>query len=223
MKYRKLTLNLSTVGLIKDRLSRMTSNGIFKVEGAWGDQNPTKKNIVFTQNPSFHRNRTVQIRKKDFPWGGPGLFISTDGIGWYGGTLFKFGDIFYLGNNVIFVKSGKPDAILKNIHLTKITLLSRSDAPHAMSVYRKDIRSKINLCCYYNGRDRYSVPDSEVDEHIAFLDKNKGKDVRNPSYMEKESAMDNSFDDPNFDDFDDDREDEDDDIDELLNTHMWGR
>lgn len=186
MKYRKITLDSSTVGLINDRLNRLTSKSIFKVEGAWGDQNPTKKNIDFSQHPSFHRNRAVQIRKKDFPWGGPGLFISTDGIGWYGGIPFQFGDIFYLGNNVIFVKSGKPDTMSEKIYLTKITLLSRSDAPHVMSAYREAIRSKINMNCYYSGRDRLHVPDSEVDEHIAFLDKNKGKDIENPSYPTKD-------------------------------------
>src|SRR5947209_8647326 len=129
MKFRKLTLNLNTIGLIKDRLSKLTSNGIVKIEGGWGNQNPTKKNIEFTQNPSIHRNRAVEVRKKSF-FGGPGLFISTDGIEWYGGTPFDFGDTFYLGNNVIYVKSGKPDTISKKIHLTKITLLSRSDASH---------------------------------------------------------------------------------------------
>jgi hypothetical protein len=197
MNYRKVTLNSFTVGLINDRLNRLTSNSIFKVEHTRGDQNPTKKNVDFGPHASFHRNRTVQIRKKDFLCG-PGLFISTDGIGWYGGTPFDFGDIFYLGNNVIFVKSGKPDAISKKIRLTKITLLSRLDAPHAMNAYREAIRSKINMNCYYCGWDRLDVPDSEVDEHIAFLDKNKGKDVENPRYPTKDGL--GAFDDEGDDD-----------------------
>lgn len=218
MKYRKLTLNSLTVGLINDRLNRLTSNSIFKVEGARGDQNPTKKNVDFGSHPSFHRNRIVEIRKKDFPWGGPGLFISGDGIGWYGGTPFKFGDIFYLGNDVIFVKSGKPDTISKEINLTKITLLSRSDAPHAMSAYREAIRSKINMNCYYCGWDRDHVSDSEVDRHIAFLDENKGKDIENPSYPTNDGrgAFDDDDEDPDFD-FDD----EGDDIDKYLNADVF--
>ncbi|MCC7436696.1 hypothetical protein IT402_02370 [Candidatus Nomurabacteria bacterium] len=215
MKYRKLTLDSSTVGLINDRLNRITSSGIFKVEHTQGDQNPTKKNIDFGKHPSFQRNRTVQVRGKDFPWGGPGLFIYGDGIGWYGGTPFDFGDIFYLGNNVIFVKSGKPDAISKKIRLIKITLLSRSDAPHAMSAYREAIRSKIKMNCYYCGWDRLHISDSEVNEHIAFLDKNKGKGVENPRYPTKDGL--GTFDDNEDSDFDD----EGDDIDKYLNAHVF--
>lgn len=182
MEYRKKILNSSTVGLIKDRLNRLTSNSIFKIETTWGNQNPTKKNVVFGPNPLFHRNRTVQIRKERSLNGDIELFISTDGIGWYGGTSFHSGDIFYLGNDTILVKSGKPDDTLKKIYLTKITLLSRSDAPGPMSAYRDSIRAKINMNCYYRGMDRLSVPDAEVDKHIAFLDKNKGKDIENPLY-----------------------------------------
>lgn len=218
MKYRKLILNSRTVGLINDRLNRLTSNSIFKVETAQGDQNPTNKDIKFGQYPSFHRNRVVQVRKKDFPWGGPGLFISTDGIGWYGGTPFQFGDIFYLGNNVIFVKSGKPDVISNKVRLTKIMLLSRSDAPHAMSAYKEAIRSKINMNCYYRGYDRDHVSDSEVDRHIAFLDKNKGKDIENPSYPTTDGL--NLFGDNDDDDFNFGDEDGDD-IDEYLNADVF--
>jgi len=170
MKYKKLVLNSNNVGLIMQRLNQMLSSGITKFEGAWGDENPTKKNLVFTTHPSVHRNTAAELRTA-LTFSGPHLFIEGEGIKWYGGTVIHFGDTFYLGNNVICIKSGKPeDAAKKRLSLTKITLLSRGDGSEAMKQYRKHISHLINMSWYYDGNDVLSVPEKVIDRHIAQKD-----------------------------------------------------
>ncbi|MES2224863.1 MAG: hypothetical protein V4478_02655 [Patescibacteria group bacterium] len=189
MKYEKLVLNASTAETIRGHLSLLISGAIVRIDGAWGDQDPTDESVQFTQKPSFHRNRTVSIRTKAL-FTEPSIVISSEGIGWYGSPAFRFGDTFYIGEDVIFVRSGKPEGAEKKIQLQRITLLSRADEPEAMKPYREYLSCMINMCCYYNGNDRLNIPSSEIDEHIAFLEAYPGEEIKNPRYKESNHSFD---------------------------------
>ncbi len=187
MKYKEIILSSLTAEMVKDNLSKLISSGIVKIEHAYGDLDPIGNNVQFEPRSTLHRHRSVIMRESSFV--GPGLIISSEGIGWYSGIGFDFDDTFYFSKSIIFVKSGKPDRIKKEISITKITLLSKTDKSEVMEAYRKQISSMINMCCYYNGHDRYNIPATEIDEHIAFLDKHKGVDIKNPRYKEDYSML----------------------------------
>ncbi len=182
MKYRKLVLGSTTVNIIKDHLNNMTADGIVMFERAQGDIKPTSKKVRF-QSFHYKRNRPVGF-DKNFPEHGlePYIFIHCEGFSLYGREVFNFGDVFYLGDNVVLTSSKEPSALTKQIVTTRITLLSKSDEPSAMKRYREWIRHMINRTFICNEWDRPPVTEEDIDQHIAFLDQHKGKEVKNPAY-----------------------------------------
>ncbi len=182
MKYKKVILGTTTVDNIKDHLNEMVVGGIVKIEKAVGDIKPTSKNIQFFLS-SYKRNRLVEF-DKNFPDHGAEsfLFIHCEGFGLYGREVFDFGDTFYLGKGIVFVIPKRPGLLDGKIKTMRITLLSKSDEPDAIKVYREMIRCMINRTFVCNKWNRPPATEDDIDQHIAFLDQHKGKEVKNPAY-----------------------------------------
>lgn len=128
MKYKKLVLSNQTIGLIKDRLQKITK-GIYKLEGSWGNiqTNPTSRKINWSKcfttvckcSPVTVHTRDLAGEKIESRIVIPSEHISMSD------TVFRHGAVFYLSEKQIFVKDGNPDSILKKNHLQKFNLLSR--------------------------------------------------------------------------------------------------
>lgn len=181
MKYRKLVLNTTNLDLIKDHLSNMAVAGIIKVEKAQGSMKPTSKNVRFSPFVYYKRNRPVYIENRVSPHSPPHIAIECEGFDSFPREVFYIGDTFYLSNDVVLVSSGEPHSLTKEIEITRITLLSKSNEPDAMKAYRTGIHRMINAIIAWNKWERPPASDEEVDQHIAFLD--SGSAPVNPAYL----------------------------------------
>lgn len=180
MKYKKIVLNATNLDLIKDHLSNMAAGGIIKVEKAQGSMKPTSKNVRFSPFVYYKRNRPVQIENRTSQHWPPHIFIECEGFDAFPREVFNLGDTFYLSDDVVLVSSGEPGALTKEIEITRITLLSKSDEPDAMKAYRTGIRGMINAIIAWNKWERPPASEEEVDQHVAFLD--SGKAPINPAF-----------------------------------------
>ena len=146
MKYRKVELTPRSLGLINDRIAKLMLSGISKIKHAWGNLNPTTNKTI---NWNHYPNDDVYMPQSTLvsrilPTNQ--LFIRIpSNHRTIGATVFKMGDVFYIGKDVILVKSGMPDVIVNEILLTKICLLSRYPySSSAVKAYKKSQR-------YYSG------------------------------------------------------------------------
>src|SRR5262245_26069142 len=98
MKYKKVVLTVNTLGLIKDRLNKLMTSGICKRENAWGDINPTKRNVDYSHCANqVYLPQPVFIRKL-FISKELAIFIDSNHSGFLD-TVFETGDVFYLANS----------------------------------------------------------------------------------------------------------------------------
>ena len=182
MKYKKLVLSLGTLGIVKQYLNQITSSGIFSIERAWGDMNPTKKGIDYSKTMSYVRKEIqTTVETCDFGPSRGEKFLRVDSL--HRGTLSEaidMGSIIYVGVNEVLVKSGKVDFLTKKRDIVRYKLLSR--APFSDSA----------LDAFYTCEAREDDNDIYNDSYFAERDR------------ELEDEMVGSHNDPDFFDEDDD-------------------